>query len=174
LRATLVLAGMIAERPNPVNDTPGQAKMAPHAIWARKPPIAGHLRGVVRERATSLPTIAGDRPMAENPCAAGARPPPTGGKCALALSLALHELATNATKYGALSVAEGRVRLAWHTADGLLRLSWHESGGPPVAPPTRRGLGSRMLNDGLFRDLNGETRLDYAVDGVRHEISAPL
>jgi hypothetical protein len=43
-----------------------------------------------------------------------------------------------------------------------------------VAPPTRRGLGSRMLNDGLFRDLNGETRLDYAVDGVRHEISAPL
>ena len=94
-------------------------------------------------------------------------------KSALALSLALHELATNATKYGALSVAEGRVRLGWRTENGVLHLNWRESGGP-LAPPTRRGFGSRMLNDGLFRDLNGETRLDYAEDGVRYDISAPL
>jgi two-component sensor histidine kinase len=95
-------------------------------------------------------------------------------KYALALSLALHELATNATKYGALSRAEGRVQLSWRAEDGMLHLNWRESGGPPVAPPTRRGFGSRMLNDGLFRDLNGETRLDYAVEGVRYKIAAPL
>ena len=95
-------------------------------------------------------------------------------KYALALSLALHELATNASKYGALSVAEGRVQLSWRVENGVLHLNWRESGGPAVAPPTRRGFGSRMLNEGLFRDLNGETRLDYAVDGVRYEISAPI
>ena len=95
-------------------------------------------------------------------------------KHALALSLALHELATNATKYGALSGAEGRVQLSWRAEDGVLHLNWRESGGPPVAPPTRRGFGTRMLQDGLFRDLSGETRLEYAVDGVRYEVSAPL
>jgi two-component sensor histidine kinase len=95
-------------------------------------------------------------------------------KQALALSLALHELATNATKYGALSRAEGRVQLSWRVENDVLHLNWRESGGPLVAPPTRRGFGSRMLNDGLLSDLSGETRLDYAVEGVRYEISAPL
>jgi two-component sensor histidine kinase/PAS domain-containing protein len=95
-------------------------------------------------------------------------------KHALALSLALHELATNATKYGALSCPEGRVRLDWRVEDRVLHLDWQESSGPLVAPPTRRGFGSRVLNDGLFRDLSGETRLDYAAEGVRYEVSAPL
>ncbi len=64
------------------------------------------------------------------------------------LSLALHELATNASKYGALSVAEGRVELVWTVGEGegaLLRLAWREIGGPPVTPPTRTGLGSQLL-----------------------------
>ncbi|HXR88561.1 MAG TPA: HWE histidine kinase domain-containing protein, partial [Stellaceae bacterium] len=95
-------------------------------------------------------------------------------KHALALSLALHELATNAAKYGALSIASGRVRLGWSAVARVMRLSWRESGGPPVKPPTRRGFGSRILNDGLFRNLNGEARLDYARDGVKCEISAAL
>lgn len=93
---------------------------------------------------------------------------------ALALSLAVHELATNATKYGALSDAKGRVELRWHAADGVLHLSWRESGGPAVTPPTRRGFGSRMLKEGLQRDLGGETRLDYAPDGVCCEITTLL
>jgi two-component sensor histidine kinase len=93
---------------------------------------------------------------------------------ALALSLALHELATNAAKYGALTVPEGRVDLSWRVADALLQLSWRESGGPAVAPPARRGLGSRLLEEGLIHDLGGETRLDYAADGVRCEITALL
>ena len=94
-------------------------------------------------------------------------------KHALALSLALHELATNAAKYGALSSPNGRVELRWHMEAGMLHLSWRESGGPTVTPPTRRGFGSRLLEDGLC-DLGSATRLDYAADGVRCEISALL
>jgi two-component sensor histidine kinase len=61
------------------------------------------------------------------------------------LALALHELATNAVKYGALSVSSGEVSLAWAIEDGKLALRWEETGGPEVRPPTRRGLGSRLL-----------------------------
>jgi PAS domain S-box-containing protein len=93
---------------------------------------------------------------------------------ALALSLALHELATNAAKYGALTAVEGRIHLAWRVEAGLLHLSWRESGGPAVTPPTRRGFGSRLLEEGLVQDLGGETKLDYAPEGVRCEISALL
>src|SRR5262249_10863730 len=95
-------------------------------------------------------------------------------KQALALSLALHELATNAAKHGALSRPEGRVELRWEASNGQLTLSWRESGGPPVAPPSRRGFGSRLLEEGLFRDLDGETRLEFAADGVRCRITAAL
>ena len=93
---------------------------------------------------------------------------------ALALSLALHELATNAAKYGALRVPEGRIDLAWRVDGALLHLHWRETGGPAVQPPTRRGFGSRLLEDGLVHDLGAETKLDYAADGVRCEISALL
>jgi len=94
-------------------------------------------------------------------------------KHALALTLALHELATNATKYGALSCPEGRVSVRWRVHEAMVHLDWEESGGPPVAAPTRTGFGSRLL-EGLVRDLDGETRLDYAVTGVRCAISARL
>jgi two-component sensor histidine kinase len=57
-------------------------------------------------------------------------------KCVLALSMALHELATNATKYGALSCPEGRVSVQWRKREGLFDLDWEETGGPPVVPPT--------------------------------------
>ena len=93
---------------------------------------------------------------------------------ALALSLALHELATNATKYGALSVTGGRMKLRWFAEGGALHLDWRERGGPVVTPPTRRGFGTRMLEQALVRDLGGTTRLDYAAQGFRCAISAPL
>jgi two-component sensor histidine kinase len=93
---------------------------------------------------------------------------------ALALSLALHELATNAAKYGALTVPEGRIHLTWRVEGTVLYLNWRESGGPAVTPPTRRGFGSRLLEEGLAHDLGGETRLEYAADGVRCAISALL
>ena len=91
----------------------------------------------------------------------------------LALSLALHELATNATKYGALSCSEGCVSVRWRVQEGMLHLDWEESGGPPVVPPTRKGFGSRLLQE-LVRDLDGDTKFDYDAAGVRCTITAAL
>jgi PAS domain S-box-containing protein len=92
----------------------------------------------------------------------------------LGLSLALHELATNAAKYGALSCAEGCVRVRWENEDGVLRLDWEESDGPPVAPPSRKGFGSRLLERVLVRDLSGTIKLDYEPAGLRCTITARL
>jgi two-component sensor histidine kinase/PAS domain-containing protein len=95
-------------------------------------------------------------------------------KHTLALSLALHELATNATKYGALSRPEGRVCVEWGAQDGLLRVNWEESGGPIVAPPVKKGFGSRLLEDLLVRDLGGATELNFCASGLRCSITAAL
>ena len=92
----------------------------------------------------------------------------------LALSLALHELATNATKYGALSRAEGRVCVQWNVKEGMLRLNWEESGGPPVATPTQKGFGSRLLEELIIHDLDGRTKLNYDSSGVSCSITATL
>jgi len=93
---------------------------------------------------------------------------------ALALSMALHELATNATKYGALSCTRGRVRVAWHTEEGNLHLDWQESGGPAVVTPTQKGFGSRLLERLLISDLGGAIRLDYDPSGLKFSITAQL
>jgi two-component sensor histidine kinase/PAS domain-containing protein len=92
----------------------------------------------------------------------------------LALSLALHELATNATKYGALSCPGGQVNVAWAVKDGKLRLNWEESGGPSVAPPTQKGFGSRLLEALLSRELGGTMKLNYNVSGVRCSVVVVL
>lgn len=98
-------------------------------------------------------------------------------KAALALSMALHELATNAVKYGALSNGSGRVSVAWevsrHSSERL-RFSWRESGGPPVYKPSRRGFGSVMIERGLARELNAQVTLDYAPDGLVFQMEMAL
>jgi PAS domain S-box-containing protein len=95
-------------------------------------------------------------------------------RAALALAMALHELGTNAAKYGALAAEGGRVSIAW-TADGeRLRLEWRERGGPPVAEPTRRGFGSRLIERGLEADLGGAAALHFEPAGLRCEIHASL
>jgi len=100
-----------------------------------------------------------------------------GPEAATALALALHELATNATKYGALSAPGGRVELRWRL-DGLerreLRLAWRETGGPAVAPPRRRGLGSRLIEENLATALGGTATLDFKPEGLRVELAARL
>lgn len=89
-------------------------------------------------------------------------------RAANAVSLALHELATNAVKYGALSVETGRVEVIWEaTPDGGFAVRWAETGGPPVAPPDRRGFGSTLLDRVTGRELGGEGRVEYRADGVR-------
>jgi PAS domain S-box-containing protein len=95
-------------------------------------------------------------------------------KTAVSLSLALHELATNASKYGALSAAGGMVTVAWTVAADQLRLEWRESGGPPVATPTVKGFGSRMLERGLASELGGTVRIDYDPAGLVCTIEAPV
>lgn len=97
---------------------------------------------------------------------------------ALALTLAIHELGTNALKYGALSNDDGTVALTWDVdgPDGgpEFRLHWRERGGPPVAPPTRKGFGSRMIERSLRSYFRGETALSYPVDGAEFRLRAPL
>lgn len=94
-------------------------------------------------------------------------------KTAVALALAVHELCTNAVKYGALSNGRGHVQVRWSIDCGRLRLVWAEQGGPPVAVPTRRGFGSRMLERALASELDGSVVLDFAPDGLRCTIDAP-
>lgn len=95
-------------------------------------------------------------------------------KQALALSIALHELGTNAMKYGALSDQAGRVTLAWSVEAGLLHMSWRESGGPPVTPPTRTGFGTRLIERSLSSDLGGEARILYLPSGLVAQMNTPL
>lgn len=98
-------------------------------------------------------------------------------KAALALSMALHELATNAVKYGALSNTTGNVDINWQLIPGdpqRFQLWWAESGGPPVETPHRRGFGSRLVEEGLAQDLAGEARLNFARGGLVCTVDAPL
>jgi light-regulated signal transduction histidine kinase (bacteriophytochrome) len=97
-----------------------------------------------------------------------------GPKAALALGMALHELATNAAKHGALSRPGGSVAVGWALGDTTLRLEWRESGGPPVLPPTRRGFGMAMIERSLAYEVGGHSRLDFAPDGLRCCIDLPL
>ena len=95
-------------------------------------------------------------------------------KSALALSLALHELATNAAKYGAFSVGTGQVEVAWKVRDdGGLGLSWTETDGPPVVPPTRRGFGSSLIERALTLETGGRATIDYRPGGVVCDIVLP-
>ena len=98
-------------------------------------------------------------------------------RAALSLSMAFHELGTNALKYGALSSPEGRVRVNWTVGpepERRLRLTWAEAGGPPVTEPTTRGFGSRLLERGLAAELRGHVRLEFRPEGLRCEIETPL
>jgi PAS domain S-box-containing protein len=93
---------------------------------------------------------------------------------AQAIAVALHELATNAAKYGALSVADGRVQVEWSRAvDGRVVLRWTETGGPPVEPPTRHGFGTRVMENMIRGHLKGEMRFDWRADGLACEIALP-
>lgn len=94
-------------------------------------------------------------------------------RAANAVSLALHELATNAVKYGALSVESGRVEVTWTpSTGGGFTLRWVESGGPRVNPPERRGFGTTLLERVTGRELGGECRVEYRADGVRAVLQA--
>ncbi len=99
-------------------------------------------------------------------------------KTALSLSIAMHELTTNALKYGAWSVPTGKVAITWNrqsTAKGeRLRMEWRESGGPPVKPPQKRGFGSRLIERGLAAEMAGEVKMHFEPDGLVCAVDAPV
>jgi two-component sensor histidine kinase len=91
------------------------------------------------------------------------------------LGLALHELATNAQKYGSLSDPHGEVRIQWQFCeeDSKLRLIWQERGGPPVTPPVRSGFGRAMIETVVGKALEGDVSLSFPPKGVRCVIVIP-
>jgi len=97
---------------------------------------------------------------------------------ALPLAMVLHELATNAAKFGALSAPEGRLALGWkiERVNGArrLRIDWRESGGPEVQPPVYRGFGSRLLERSVGQELRGSAQLDFDPAGLRCRLEIPL
>ena len=99
-------------------------------------------------------------------------------RVALMVSMAIHELATNAAKYGALSSSAGRIDVAWSAkangAEARLLLSWREQNGPPVQQPSHRGFGTRLLDRGIGVELGGSTMIDFAPEGLRCELDIPL
>lgn len=95
---------------------------------------------------------------------------------AVAMALVFHELATNASKYGALSVASGQLEVRWQVVGSearVLQVLWQETGGPAVVPPTRRGFGSELIASNL-RGHGGTTELTYHVTGVTCSLRLPL
>jgi two-component system CheB/CheR fusion protein len=99
-------------------------------------------------------------------------------KTTLTLAMALHELATNAAKYGALSTPNGRVDVHWSVAntreEPRLLIEWIETGGPRVKPPTRRGFGSQLIERTVAYDLQATVKRDFPAEGVRCTIEFPL
>jgi two-component sensor histidine kinase len=99
-------------------------------------------------------------------------------EAAQAIGLAIHELATNAIKYGALSEPSGRVKVSWMFdanagAPGQLSLNWTEQGGPPVSPPSRKGFGHVVIGEMVERTLNGKVAVDFAHQGLKWSVSIP-
>jgi PAS domain S-box-containing protein len=93
---------------------------------------------------------------------------------AISLNLILHELATNAVRYGAASVPNGRVSLTWEIRDGHFILTWRELDGPPIAAPVRPGFGSRLIRQLLAKDLRATFQLEYPAEGALLTASIPL
>jgi two-component sensor histidine kinase len=97
---------------------------------------------------------------------------------AVPIGMAIHELTTNAAKYGALSTRDGRVAITWALEPGgpagTLRFAWVERGGPPVSPPKRQGFGSRLLQRVLTAQVRAEVTMDYPPEGFSLTMLAPL
>jgi PAS domain S-box-containing protein len=138
-----------------------------HKLLARSRWEGADLNRLVEEEFAPYRTGENERTSAQGPIVL--LPPAT----AQTIALALHELVTNAAKYGALSNEPGRVDLSWRTEPGKLELVWVESDGPEISPPNRRGYGSRAIVAGIERQLNGVVRFDWRASGLRCTLSVP-
>jgi two-component sensor histidine kinase len=134
-----------------------------HDVLLRQSWAAASLDAIVRETLAPLDGL--EQIAIEGPDL------PIASRAALTLSLILHELATNATKYGALSVPDGRVAMSWSGADGIFRMQWRESNGPEIQPPSKSGFGTRLIRRGLAAAGSVECRYDPG--GFEMDLSAP-
>ncbi|MCB8877229.1 sensor histidine kinase [Acidisoma silvae] len=105
-------------------------------------------------------------PFGHHNCQISGPPVPVTPRTATPLALVIHELATNAVKYGALSVPEGRVEIGWRRRGRMVHLEWREIGGPPVAPPKAQGFGTRLIGS-AFRREEGQAEITYDSAGVQ-------
>jgi len=137
------------------------------AVWQ-----TASLREILEKELSPYNDAAGERIVIEGPLVE------LPSEAAVPIGMAVHELTTNAAKYGALSVASGRVTVRWVSAaepEGLrLRLTWTEEGGPPVEPPKRQGFGSRLLHRVLATQLNATVQMDFRVTGLKVSIDTLL
>ena len=139
-----------------------------HSQLAKSRWAGADLRGLVLEELSPYGATDASRVQIDGPDLMLEQQP------AQAIALALHELATNAAKYGALSVPSGRIAITWQRDPGQrLSLHWAESGGPAVKPPNRQGFGTRVMTR-LCDQLNGEIRFDWRASGLVCDITIDL
>ncbi len=140
------------------------ALAAAHDVLFEQSSMAAPMRAVIHSVLQAFD--AGDRVVIEGPDLT------VGSRVTLSLSLLIHELATNAAKYGALSTETGHVTVSWRVKDGTLTLTWTERGGPPAEAPARSGFGSRLIRMGLVG--TGSVNLRYTQSGFEADMTAPL
>lgn len=138
-----------------------------HNLLTTKSWEAAPLKQVVAETVGAIRSVDG-RTIIEGPEVL--LPPET----AVSFAMAVHELATNAAKYGSLSVGGGQVEVRWELRGNRLHFVWEESGGPPVEIPRSRGFGTRMIERGLAAELNGQVTIDFRVAGLVCTVDAPV
>lgn len=143
------------------------ALAASHDLLVQSNWLGVEIGGLVNVQLAYWMDLLGTRIVAEGP-AIRLKP-----AAAQTLGMVLHELATNAAKYGALSNAEGCIRITWNVGGASLRLRWSEHGGPPATPPRRRGFGHAIIVQMVEHTLEAEVHLEYPSSGVVWELVAP-
>jgi PAS domain S-box-containing protein len=183
VKNTLTTVQSIASQTLRTTDTPTQFKEAfegrllalskTHNLLTRKSWREAELRDIAEQELAPYRKPGDERVVLNGP---DVKLP---ARYAINLGLVLHELVTNAAKYGALSTNSGHLEVNWTVAESpdrpqQLRIHWTETGGPPVAPPKRQGFGSRLIRRSIEGELGGHMVLNFAETGVSYEISVPL
>jgi PAS domain S-box-containing protein len=143
-----------------------------HDVLTQESWNGANLRDILRNALSPFADRAGSRVQVAGPYVR------ISSRMALAVAMAMQELATNAVKYGSLSNLTGTLSVTWHVDPSpespVLRVLWRETGGPAVTPPTRRGFGTRLVEQSLAQDLNGNVVIGFEASGVVVRITASL